>query len=103
MNKEKRITIRLTPEQYDSIRGRADAAQMTVSAYIRTAAMRHKVTVIEGLPEITKQVKALGNNVNQLAVLAHQGRVTAPDMTTVIEKMAAIYAQLSALAEQEKR
>ena len=44
-NKTIRITLRLTPEQHDSIRFRAETAQMSVSAYVRAAAMRHKVVV----------------------------------------------------------
>ena len=37
--KDTRITIRLTPEQYESIAARADTAQMSVGAYVRAAAM----------------------------------------------------------------
>ena len=37
--KEKRITVRLTPEQYESICEKADTAMMSPSAYMRAAAM----------------------------------------------------------------
>ena len=74
-NKDVRLTMRLTPEQYESICARAETAQMTPSAYARAAAMRHKVTVVPGLKELTHELKAIGRNINQLTVLAHEGRV----------------------------
>lgn len=69
-NKDIRVTVRLTPEQYESIRNRAASAMMTPSAYIRAAAMRHKVTVIPGLKEISHELKGIGRNLNQLTLLA---------------------------------
>lgn len=46
--KEIRITLRLTPEQYETIVSKADTAQMSVSAYVRAAALRHRVVVVDG-------------------------------------------------------
>ena len=50
--KEVRITLRLTQEQYDSIAAKAETAQMPVGAYVRAAALRHRVVVIDGLKEL---------------------------------------------------
>ena len=63
-NKDIRVTVRLTPEQYASISARAETAQMTPSAYIRAAAMRHRVVVVDGLRELTHELKGLGRNLN---------------------------------------
>ena len=51
--KERRITLRLTQEQYNSIAAKAELAQMPVGAYVRGAVLRHKVVVVDGLKEIT--------------------------------------------------
>ena len=102
-NKDIRITIRLTPEQYESIRARAETAQMTPSAYIRAAAMRHKVVVVDGLKELTHELKGLGRNLNQLTMLAHQGRFTAPGLHGMIQTLGRVYDKLDALAGQERR
>ena len=102
-NKDIRITIRLTPEQYESIRARAETAQMTPSAYIRAAAMRHRVVVVDGLKELTHELKGLGRNLNQLTMLAHQGRFTAPDLHGMIQTLGRVYDKLDALAGQERR
>ena len=80
-NKDIRITIRLTPEEYESIRARAERAMMTPSAYVRAAAMRHKITVVPGLKELTHELKGIGRNLNQLTMLAHAGVIQLIDLT----------------------
>ena len=103
MNKDIRLTIRLTPEQYDSIYTRAEKAQMTPSAFVRAAAMRHKVTVIDGLREFTHELKGIGRNLNQLTVLANEGHITEVNLSSAMRSLSEIYDRLSALTEQEKR
>ena len=48
--KERRVSIRMTEEQYKTVESKANTAQMSMATYIRAAALRHKVTVVEGLP-----------------------------------------------------
>ena len=73
--KEKRITLRVTPEQYEAIQSKAEMAQMSTGAYVRAAALRHRVVVIDGLKEFTHELKGIGRNVNQLVVLTNMGRI----------------------------
>ena len=102
-NKDVRLTMRLTPEQYESICQRAETAQMTPSAYARAAAMRHKVTVVPGLKELTHELKAIGRNINQLTVLAHEGRVQVARLDETYEKLGLVFLALRDLAEQENQ
>lgn len=101
--KENRITLRLTQEQYDSIAVKADTAQMPVGAYVRAAALRHKVTVVDGLPEITRELKGIGRNINQLTVLANMGKITAADLSNTTQALYGIYAQIGTLMQREER
>ena len=63
--KEKRITLRVTPEQYETIQAKAETAQMSTGAYVRAAALRHRVVVIDGLREFTHELKGIGRNINR--------------------------------------
>ena len=101
--KDIRITVRLTPEQYDSIMARADTAQMTVGAYVRATAMRHKIVVVDGLKEFTHELKGIGRNLNQLAILANEGRVSIAKLDETYDELAAIYYMLEELVTQEQR
>ena len=102
-HKDIRVTVRLTQEQYAGICARAETAQMTPSAYIRAAAMRHKVVVVDGLKELAHELKGLGRNLNQLTMLVHQGRFSAPDLHGMIRVLDRVYDRLDKLAGQERR
>ena len=89
--KEKRITLRLTTEQYEAIQSKAETAQMSTGAYVRAAALRHRVVVIDGLKEFTRELKGIGRNINQLVVLANMGKIT----VVYGDRLAEGYAQVS--------
>lgn len=100
--KEIRITLRLTPEQYETIVSKADTAQMSVSAYVRAAALRHRVVVVDGLREITHELKGIGRSLNQLAVLCNMGRIKEARLGDAWQVLSQIYLKLRELAEQER-
>lgn len=100
--KEMRITLRLTQEQYDSVVAKAETAQMPVGAYVRTAALRHKVVVVEGLEEITHELKGIGRSINQLVVLCNMGRIKEVHLDDAWQALSQIYLKLRELAEQER-
>ena len=102
-NKDIRLTIRLTQEQYESICSRAETAQMTPSAFVRAAAMRHKVTVVPGLKEVTHELKMIGRNINQLAVLVHEGKVRIASFDEAYEKLGLLFVAVRRLAEREEQ
>lgn len=101
--KERRVSVRMTDEQYKAIESKANTAQMSVATYIRAAALRHKVKVVEGLPEITHELKGIGRNINQVVMLAHQDRVRTVCMEDTVTALAQIYSKLSKLADRECR
>ena len=100
--KEVRITLRLTQEQYDSIAAKAEAAQMPVGAYVRAAALRHRVVVIDGLKEITRELKGIGRSINQLVVLCNMGRIKEVHLDDAWQTLSQVYLKLRELAEQER-
>ena len=100
--KEVRITLRLTQEQYDSIAAKAETAQMPVGTYVRAAALRHRVVVIDGLKEITHELKGIGRSINQLVVLCNMGRIKEVHLEDAWQSLSQIYLKLRELAEQER-
>ena len=100
---EKRISLRLTPEQYEAIQSTAEIAQMSIGAYVRAAALRHRVVVVDGLKELTHELKGIGRNLNQLVVLSNMGKIQDVYLGETMEALGQIYRQLRELAEQEKR
>ena len=101
--KEKRITLRVTPEQYETIQAKAETAHMSTGAYVRAAALRHRVVVIDGLREFTHELKGIGRNLNQLVVLSNTGKIKDVYLGETMTALGNIYCQLRNLAEQERR
>lgn len=101
--KEKRITLRMTPEQYEAIQSKAETAHMSMGAYVRAAALRHRVVVVDGLKEFTHELKGIGRNINQLVVLANMGKIQEVRLGETMEALGRIYYQLRELTEQERR
>ncbi len=101
--KEVRITLRLTQEQYNSIAAKAETAQMPVGAYVRAAALRHRVVVIDGLKEITYELKGIGRSINQLVVLCNMGRIKEVHLGDAWQSLSQVYLKLQELTDQEVR
>lgn len=101
--KEVRITLRLTQEQYDSIAAKAETAQMPVGAYVRAAALRHRVVVINGLKEITHELKGIGRSINQLVVLCNMGRIKEVHLGDAWQSFSQVYLKLQELTDREVR
>ena len=101
--KESRITVRLSPEELNSIEAKAETAHMALSTYIRACALRHKVVVVEGVKECNSELKAIGRNLNQLTVLAHEGRIQLVNLDSVESALEQNYIGIQQLAELERR
>ena len=101
--KEYRITVRLSLEELNSIEAKAETAHMALSTYIRACALRHKVVVVEGVKECNSELKAIGRNLNQLTVLAHEGRIQLVNLDGVESALEKNYIGIQRLAELERR
>ena len=98
-----RITLRLTREQYDSIVAKAETAQMPVGAYVRAAALRHRVVVIDGLKEITHELKGIGRSINQLVLLCNMGKIKEVHLEDAWQSLSQVYLKLQELIDREVR
>ena len=95
---KKPYAFRASQTELDTIRRRAGQASMTVTAYLIACALHKKIVVVDGLDSVLHQLKAIGNNLNQLTVLCRLGRITCPGLTEVKEKLADVYDQLTVLS-----
>ena len=75
MLREKRKELRLTDEELSEITRRSKMARISLSEYIRRAALGKEVIVLEGLPELAKQLGKVGGNLNQAVILLREHRI----------------------------
>lgn len=76
MNKDTVFSIRISSENLDEIRRRAKQACMSQSDYVVRCCLGKPVVVIDALREFLSELRAIGNNLNRLVVLANMDRIS---------------------------
>ena len=97
MAKNQFIRARVAGWEKDCIRRKAGAALMTESEFVRRAAMGQEVVVIDGMDEVLRELRYQGNNLNQLTVMARQGRITQVDYEPFMEVYERVWQTLNSL------
>lgn len=76
MNKDTVFSIRISSENLDEIRRRAKQACISQSDYVVRCCLGKPVVVIDALREFLSELRAIGNNLNRLVVLANMDRIS---------------------------
>ena len=99
MRKNKQFSIRISAQDLETIRQKAVQAHMSQSDYVISCCLGKKIIILDGLKEVLRQQKAIGNNLNQLAVLANMGKVQFANLDTAAQEFARINTALRKLQE----
>ena len=103
--RDKPVLIRLSTSEYEKIQAKADRAQISVPAFLRELALKQEVKAPlvdrEGALEIAKQLKAIGNNVNQIAYALNRGAVVSADLSATKEELLKIWQRLNSEARNQ--
>ncbi len=99
MRKNKQFSIRISAQDLETIRQKAVQAHMSQSDYVISCCLGKKIIILDGLKEVLRQQKAIGNNLNQLTVLANMGKVQFANLDTVAQEFARINTALRELQE----
>ena len=99
MKKDKQFSIRIAAQDLETIRRKAAQAHMSQSDYVTACCLRKQIVILDGLKEVLRQQKAIGNNLNQLTVLANTGKVQFANLDTAAQAFARINTALRELQE----
>ncbi len=80
------ITIRCNDDEYQRIHRKAERHNLSLSDFVLRSALDKKIVVVDGLDEVAKQQKAIGRNLNQIAMLAHEGRLHSVRLDELVEQ-----------------
>jgi hypothetical protein len=99
------VPIRLSDEEFERVREKADRLSLSVPGYLRELALQQKVKSPrpplvdrEAGLEIARELRAIGNNVNQLARRANEGAVRVVELDAVQKELAEIWRRLNSKA-----
>lgn len=82
----KQIVIRLNDEEYEAIKKKIERSKMSQQEYLIRACTNKPIVVIDGVMELTSELKRIGNNLNQITRACHEGKADCKDEVAVIEK-----------------
>ena len=99
MKKDKQFSIRIAAQDLETIRRKAAQAHMSQSDYVTACCLGKRIVVMDGLKEVLRQQKAIGNNLNQLAVLANTGKVQFANLDAAAQEFAKINVTLRQIQE----
>ena len=99
MKKDKQFSIRIAAQDLETIRRKAVQAHMSQSDYVTACCLGKQIVILNGLKEVLRQQKAIGNNLNQLAVLANMGKVQFANLDTAVQEFAKINTALRKMQE----
>ena len=97
MARNKSILIRISDEEIEKIRSNAAKAQMSISKYLRTAALENKIKVYDmaAVNELALQFHKIGVNINQITAMVNQtGIVYKNDLENLFKETSAMKKQM---------
>ena len=99
MTKDKQFSIRISKQDLEATRQKAVQAHMSQSDYVTACCLGKRIVIMDGLKEVLRQQKAIGNNLNQLTVLANMGKVQFANLDTAAQEFVRINTALRELQE----
>lgn len=85
-NQTERLTLRLTPEEKTALQERMyKAVAPSMRDFILKMCMEGKIVVNGELRDLNQELRRQGNNLNQLVRLAHQRRISAVDLSELLD------------------
>lgn len=103
MNRNRKVTFRVSEEELNEIEEKAAKGNISPSEFCRRCCQGKKITVIEGLKDFQKELRHIGVNLNQLTILCHQGRITSLSLEKTEKELSKIWQSLNSLITQSKQ
>lgn len=100
ITKNKLVALRFRENEYKLIKSKADKVNMNFTEFVTRSALNRQITVVDGLPEIIKEVKAIGRNLNQLTTLCNMGKIICPELLELKEQYSKLIVMLDEIARR---
>ena len=100
--KDIKFSTRMAAEDRATIKELAKQSHLSMRNYVTACCLGQQIIIIEGLKEVLKELKAIGNNINQLVTLAHMGKVTVINLGEVRLLLADIRTTIREIAERKR-
>ena len=89
------MTFRVSEEEYERLKELALRSYRLISVYCRDWVFGKEITVIPGVDEAARQLRHIGNNLNQLTWRVNEGTLAAVNLEETKRELAKIFELLN--------
>lgn len=100
--KDIKFSTRMSSQDRETIKTLARQTGLSMSDYVTACCLGKQVIVIDGLKEVLSALRAIGNNLNQLTVLSHMGRISTVDLDSTARQLSEIKDVVREIAERKR-
>ena len=93
------MKFRSTEEEKHRIMKKVDASDLSISEYLRRCALDNPVIVMEGVDQIAYELRAIGNNLNQITRAVNSGYIQAVNLQETEEVLGQLWQSLNSLQQ----
>ena len=93
------LKFRATEEEKDRIMKKVDASGLSISEYLRRCALDKKIVAVNGLDDVARELRAIGNNLNQIARAVNSGYIQAVNLQETEEVLGQLWQSLNSLQQ----
>ena len=93
------MKFRATEEEKDRIMKKVDASDLSISEYLRRCALDKKIVAVNGLDDLARELRAIGNNLNQITRAVNSGYIQAVNLQETEEVLGQLWQSLNSLQQ----
>ena len=97
----RQINFRVSEKDYNYIKKQAEKSNTTLTDFLKYSALNKNIYVVNGLDDAVRELSKIGNNLNQLTRLCHQGKITCLDLSQIKEQVKHIWQLLNLLTPSQ--
>lgn len=102
INKTKFIGFRISETDYNKIQKKAQKANLNISQYVSLSALDKDILVFDDMKEMNFKLSKIGNNLNQLTMLVHQGKIKEVNLTKMSEDISDMWDELCKIVKRKR-
>ena len=93
------MKFRATEEERDRIMKKVDASELSISEYLRRCALDKKIVAVNSLDDVARELRAIGNNLNQITRAVNAGYIHAVNLHETEEVLGQLWQSLNSLLQ----
>ena len=93
------LKFRATEEERDRIMKKVETSDLSISEYLRRCALDKQIVAVNGLDDVARELRAIGNNLNQIARAVNSGYIQVVNLQETEEVLSQLWQSLNSLQQ----